>query len=797
MLTARGRQVETLVIAVLSLVVTSQRTHGQDSDFWTAMVQVMPEGASLRKTAGCEGCDDAGAVSVAQITGAGEFVEFTPTWGHRLTAGLNTDTTNNTSYSSLAFAFNFWADGGWDIRENNVYRKDGAYTAGDVFKITIEGTSLKYYRNGSLLHTSEVAPTFPLVLDTSLFTVSPTASLTNARVVTGPTAVEWTNRVNTNPPGNTLEKTSGCGTCFDAGAISVQQISGTADVVLMFEPSTAARFFVGFGNDTSTNTERAPIKFAFSFWETGGWDVRESDTYRTDGTFVAGDLFKIAIEGGVVKYYKNQTLVHTSQVIPTFPLVVDTSFLTIGATVSRATFAGEQPSSDPYTAISHRDVRPEPPLVSPGPAGSSFVDPLFGSTMHRVTDANTRPGAPERSYRSPSNSQQNAWSSDGRYFYVVSTDGTVIPYAFDAAAAAASRIQPVVDGDGGFVLDFAFEPQFSYATPGVIYGTRRGPGATLRTIDKYDFVAREYSPVLNLDTVVMSGLEGTLIGGIGSSNGPPERLSAFFGGTSQDQHHYAVVFEAANTPRRTLVDTLASTVDGNPTNIRLDFRLHHVAIDRTGRYVLLYPTGTDREAPRNAAPVYVWDTTAQLFTELVGSARPYGHHALGFGQLVNQDCCTSSQTWDPAQWQFRSLGTPFVTRDLIQPMLPPPAPTLAEHPSWNNAQATRQQAFLSGLYRYGDNSAPWRAWDGEIVAVQTDAPQGTGATVWRFAHHRSNVARDTDPLNYAFWYTPRPNVSPDGRWSIFTSNWEKTLGLDPGGQLDERHRQDVFLVNLR
>jgi exonuclease III len=301
--------------------------------FWTAVVKATPDDASLRKTDGCEGCDDAGGVSEAQLTGAGDFVEFTPTWGHRLTAGLNTDTTDNTSYSTIAFAFNFWPSGAWDIREHNVYRSEGTYAAGDVFKIAVEGTSIKYYRNGSLLYTSTVVPSFPLVLDTSLFTLSASASISNARVVTGPTAVDWTNRVNTNPEGNTLEKTSGCATCFDAGAISVQQITGTVDVALTFEPSTAARFFVGFGNDTSTNTERAPIKFAFSFWENGGWDVRESDTYRTEGTFVAGDLFKIAIEGGVVKYYKNQTLVYTSQMIPTFPLIVDTSLKTIGARV--------------------------------------------------------------------------------------------------------------------------------------------------------------------------------------------------------------------------------------------------------------------------------------------------------------------------------------------------------------------------------------------------------------------------------------------------------------------------------
>jgi hypothetical protein len=39
-------------------------------------------------------------------------------------------------------------------------------------------------------------------------------------------------------------------------------------------------------------------------------------------------------------------------------------------------------------------------------------------------------------------------------------------------------------------------------------------------------------------------------------------------------------------------------------------------------------------------------------------------------------------------------------------------------------------------------------------------------------------------------------VSHDGRWVLFTSNWEKTLGTDPTGEAGTAARQDVFLVQL-
>jgi hypothetical protein len=67
--------------------------------------------------------------------------------------------------------------------------------------------------------------------------------------------------------------------------------------------------------------------------------------------------------------------------------------------------------------------------------------------------------------------------------------------------------------------------------------------------------------------------------------------------------------------------------------------------------------------------------------------------------------------------------------------------------------------------------------------------------VWRFAHHRSAIAADGGDGNY-FWYLPRATISPDGRFALFTSNREKTLGAsitgDPGGD----YRTDVFVVAL-
>lgn len=464
----------------------------------------------------------------------------------------------------------------------------------------------------------------------------------------------------------------------------------------------------------------------------------------------------------------------------------------IAVSIATPHLQSELTSIGAYQAIVDRVPRAKPEVPALGPAGSAIVDPVFGSRITRITDALTRPASPNRSYRSPSSPHQNAWSASGSYFYVVSTDGSVLPYTFNPFNGSATRVRQTGTGEGGLILNFYIEPQFSFVDDAQIYGSS---GNAPRAVEQYDFNTGAYSRILDMDTVV-AGLTGTYMGGIASSAGARERIVAFFGGEAQDQHHYAVVFDKSNPQQRLVLETLGSTLNGAPTSTPLNFSLHHVAMDRSGRYVMLYPTWVDLARPRKAAQSYLWDTTTGVFTPLGVSALPYGHDAFGYGVSVNQDCCVSTP-WDAAQWQLRSLATPLVTRDIITSVLSPKEIYLGEHSTWNNARPDRLVPFISALYHEPASETPQRAWDDEIVAVQTDAGPGADAIVWRFAHHRSDVRSDDDPMAESFWYQPRPNVSPDGRWVMFTSNWEKSLGVDPAGDAGTRARQDVFVVELR
>jgi hypothetical protein len=89
----------------------------------------------------------------------------------------------------------------------------------------------------------------------------------------------------------------------------------------------------------------------------------------------------------------------------------------------------------------------------------------------------------------------------------------------------------------------------------------------------------------------------------------------------------------------------------------------------------------------------------------------------------------------------------------------------------------------ASLYNYDGDTTISRAWDDEIVCIETD---GFRSTVWRFAHHRAYM-RDK------FFNTqPLGNVSKDGRFFLFTSSWDGELGLGPDGT----PRSDMWIVKL-
>jgi hypothetical protein len=220
--------------------------------------------------------------------------------------------------------------------------------------------------------------------------------------------------------------------------------------------------------------------------------------------------------------------------------------------------------------------------------------------------------------------------------------------------------------------------------------------------------------------------------------------------------------------------------------------------DLSGRYIEIQPSVFENWPTGGpafnsvGAILYIWDTQTDTITPIHWDTVS-GHWDLGYGQGINQNAIT---VWDPLQWLIRDLSTPNTNvRELVTPVRPVTTFT-ADHTNWNHAKPGVATPMISATYRYytqpgaaTPNTSAWRAWDDEILAIATD---GSG-TVTRLAHHRSDVS-PAGAGAFEFWYTPRPNVSPNGRWALFTSNWDKTLGTDAR---DGLFRQDVFLLQLQ
>jgi RHS repeat-associated protein len=313
---------------------------GPQDVIWTNAVGVLASGNSLTKT-GSVGWN-AGAASTQTIASGDGYVEFTANANSANTmCGLSKGDTNQ-SHEEIDFALYPWTDGNLYIWENGASAAAvGPYAAGDTLRVAVEGGVVKYRKNGTLLYTSTVTPTYPLLVDT---TMHPSGSqITNAVISNGSGGgstqnASWTNAVGVSMSGNSLTKTDSDG--WNAGAVSTQTISsGDGYVELTASETTTARM-IGLGNGDS-NQSYTDIEYAFKLGGGGNLDVWEAgNVIGWVGTYAAGDLLRVAVEGGVVKYRKNGTLLYTSTVAPTYPLLVDTSLYYNGSTLNNVVISG-------------------------------------------------------------------------------------------------------------------------------------------------------------------------------------------------------------------------------------------------------------------------------------------------------------------------------------------------------------------------------------------------------------------------------------------------------------------------
>jgi hypothetical protein len=331
--------VDNAKISAIEVIVPTSAA-AAESVFWTDPVGVTVDGNSLTETGDIAGWGS-GAVSTQTLSGNG-YVEFSTDEANTNKACGLSHVSIGQNYTGIDYAILLGGTGLVRVYENGVLIGIyGSYSAGDRFKVAVEGGVVNYYQNEELLHTSTVAPTYPLLVDSSLGTFG--ATITDATLIATPpylplADVLWIDPVGVAVDGNSLTETADA-PGWGSGAVSTQKLSGDGYVEFSTNETTTGKM-CGLSNE-SVGQNYTEIDYTISLGGSRVIRVYENGVLiGVFGYYSVGDRFRVAIEGGVVNYYKNGELFYTSGVTPTYPLLVDTSLDTLGATIDNVVISG-------------------------------------------------------------------------------------------------------------------------------------------------------------------------------------------------------------------------------------------------------------------------------------------------------------------------------------------------------------------------------------------------------------------------------------------------------------------------
>jgi hypothetical protein len=152
------------------------------------------------------------------------------------------------------------------------------------------------------------------------------------------TAVTWQRLVRAQAKGTTLTKKGGCDGCSDAGASSAQSIAAGKNGFLEFTVDETQRQRYAGLSVLQKGTSATQIQFALSL-QAGYAEVREKGAYRADIIIKKGDVLRISVQQGVVKYARNGQVFYTSSVAPAAALYGTASLLSRRSTIQNALIA--------------------------------------------------------------------------------------------------------------------------------------------------------------------------------------------------------------------------------------------------------------------------------------------------------------------------------------------------------------------------------------------------------------------------------------------------------------------------
>lgn len=220
------------------------------------------------------------------------------------------------------------------IRDLSIYNRK--LTDDEIKSFTKQRTKLK----SSGLITPKVIEQPVMPVDTYYFPLRKHTSDIKGLV----DVVKWTSPTGVTCTDTMIKKTGNTADSWDSGCVSVEQAYGNCYVEFKAtETNTYKMMGLGNGNASASYGD---IDFAWYPAADGNAYIYEngSGLGNYGGVYTTSDVFRVEAVSNQVKYYINGVLKYTSSTTPTYPLLVDCSFYTMGGSFNSINFCPEFPS---------------------------------------------------------------------------------------------------------------------------------------------------------------------------------------------------------------------------------------------------------------------------------------------------------------------------------------------------------------------------------------------------------------------------------------------------------------------
>ena len=718
------------------------------SVMWTHLVNCSAIENTVQKTSGDDEADDARATSVQSITSGDGQVEFTASeTGKEIFCGLNNSNDIHQSADDINFAIKLSGKKAM-VSENGKVKAKTKYKAGNVFRIAIESGVVNYYKNGSAFYTSSARPAYPLLVNASL--INTMSSVSNVMIYGAGTGtiisispgkasvragetIQFTaivtglknEAINWSATGGVISNTGLYSAPAAAGSYVVKATAaGDASV------SASALVTVTEGADTAP-----PVISAVA-----SSDVTQSAATITWTTNEPGDT---QVEYGTTTSYGSSTARNTAMATSHSAALTGLSASTLyHYSVKSKDAAGNLATSGDFSFTTTSSTPPPPPpppggdgdvktdygvyLEPPPPplpqAGGTFVDPVFGTTIMRVTDQN------DGAFNATQYSYWPSFNKDSTRLYIIAGGQTAL-YSFDPINFRISNKRRLFLSNppaGG--VPNGEDAIWSGVDPNVMLGHDG------LKIWAYNVATDAYSLVKDFAGELPAGYIAQM-------------------SRSIDDNVFAFTLRSASGG---LVGYAAWRRSNNSIYRADTQNLDEVQVDKSGQYLVV------KQSHEQAAgiEVRVVNLTTRSVTDLTDSAPDYapGHSDNGAGFVIGGD------NWHN-RFTYRRLSSPHQLY-----------PVMEFGQDWSvgshvSMLADGDEWML--VSTFVANSLPSaKVFRNELLVVATDGSR----RVRRLAHTHSEYRE--------YWDSPRGNISRDGRYAVFTSNW---------GRAD---RRDVFICKI-